>query len=72
MISEAERGNLNNSDTNGNDITRLWQVSGRSDTDKFEDAVKLYIDYIENWSLWLDMQILLRTVNVVLQKTGAY
>ena len=53
-------------------ITGLWQVSGRSDIDKFEDAVKLDIDYIENWSLWLDMQILLRTVNVVLQKTGAY
>ena len=53
-------------------ITGLWQVSGRSNIDKFEDAVKLDIDYIENWSLWLDMQILLRTVNVVLQKTGAY
>ena len=53
-------------------ITGLWQVSGRSDIDKFEDAVKLDIDYIETWSLWLDMQILLKTVNVVLQKTGAY
>ncbi len=53
-------------------ITGLWQVSGRSNIDKFEDAVKLDIHYIENWSLWLDMQILFKTVNVVLQKTGAY
>ncbi|RAM53018.1 MAG: sugar transferase [Hapalosiphonaceae cyanobacterium JJU2] len=53
-------------------ITGLWQVSGRSDIDNFEDAVKLDITYIENWSLLLDMKILLQTVKVVLQKTGAY
>ncbi|MBF2005412.1 MAG: sugar transferase [Chlorogloeopsis fritschii C42_A2020_084] len=53
-------------------ITGLWQVSGRSNIDNFEDAVKLDITYIENWSLWLDLTILLRTVKVVLQKTGAY
>jgi exopolysaccharide biosynthesis polyprenyl glycosylphosphotransferase len=53
-------------------ITGLWQVSGRSDIDNFEDAVKLDTTYIENWSLWLDMTILLKTVQVVLRKTGAY
>ncbi len=53
-------------------ITGLWQVSGRSNITKFEDGVKLDITYIENWSLWLDLKILLKTVKVVLQKTGAY
>ena len=53
-------------------ITGLWQVSGRSDIDNFEDVVKLDITYIENWSLWLDLKILMQTVQVVLHKTGAY
>jgi exopolysaccharide biosynthesis polyprenyl glycosylphosphotransferase len=53
-------------------ITGLWQVSGRSDIDSFEDGVKLDIAYIENWSLWLDLNIVLKTVKVVLQKSGAY
>nr|WP_248277609.1 sugar transferase [Brasilonema sp. UFV-L1] len=53
-------------------ITGLWQVSGRSDIDNFEDGVKLDITYIENWSIWLDLQILLKTVKVVFSKTGAY
>ncbi|MFB2767703.1 sugar transferase [Pelatocladus sp. BLCC-F211] len=53
-------------------ITGLWQVSGRSDIDNFEDGVKLDIHYIENWSLWLDLKILLETVKVVAQKSGAY
>ncbi|NMG11033.1 sugar transferase [Brasilonema sp. UFV-L1] len=53
-------------------ITGLWQVSGRSNIDNFENTVKLDISYIENWSLWLDLKILLKTVQVVLRKTGAY
>lgn len=53
-------------------ITGLWQVSGRSDIVDFEDVVRLDLRYIENWSLWLDINILFRTVKVVLQKTGAY
>lgn len=53
-------------------ITGLWQVSGRSDIDNFEDVIKLDISYIENWSLWLDLKILAQTVQVVLGKTGAY
>jgi exopolysaccharide biosynthesis polyprenyl glycosylphosphotransferase len=53
-------------------ITGLWQVSGRSDIDNFDEGVKLDIRYIENWSLWLDLKILLLTIKVVLQKSGAY
>ncbi len=53
-------------------ITGLWQVSGRSDITSFDEAVSLDITYIENWSLGLDLKILLQTVKVVLQKKGAY
>jgi exopolysaccharide biosynthesis polyprenyl glycosylphosphotransferase len=53
-------------------ITGLWQVSGRSDIENFEDGVRLDINYIENWSVWLDLTILLKTVGVVFQKKGAY
>ena len=53
-------------------ITGLWQVSGRSDIENFEEGVKLDMSYIENWSLWLDLKILLLTIRVVLQKSGAY
>ena len=53
-------------------ITGLWQVSGRSNIDNFEDGVELDISYIENWSFWLDLKILLSTVQVVLLKKGAY
>lgn len=53
-------------------ITGLWQVSGRSDVVKFEDVVYLDRQYIEQWSLWLDLSILLRTVPSVIRRTGAY
>jgi exopolysaccharide biosynthesis polyprenyl glycosylphosphotransferase len=52
-------------------ITGLWQVSGRSDTDS-DKVFDLDIEYIKNWSLSLDFQILLKTVQVVLVGTGAY
>ena len=52
-------------------ITGLWQVSGRSLL-SFDDQVLLDIYYIENWSLWLDFKILLRTVPQVLAGDGAY
>jgi exopolysaccharide biosynthesis polyprenyl glycosylphosphotransferase len=52
-------------------ITGAWQVSGRSDIG-FDDMVRLDVDYIENWSLFKDITILLRTVLVVLTTKGAY
>ncbi len=52
-------------------ITGLWQVSGRSDI-PFDQWVKLDVYYIENWSLWLDFQILLKTIWVILTRKGAY
>ncbi len=53
-------------------VTGLWQVSGRSDILDFEQVITLDMSYIENWSLGLDFEILLKTVMVVLKKEGAY
>jgi lipopolysaccharide/colanic/teichoic acid biosynthesis glycosyltransferase len=53
-------------------ITGLWQVSGRSDIIDFENAFRLDVMYINNWSLLLDFQILWKTVQVVLKRKGAY
>lgn len=52
-------------------ITGLWQVSGRSDVD-YETRVALDSFYAQNWSLWLDFWIFLRTFAVVLFQRGAY
>lgn len=52
-------------------LTGLWQVSGRSDV-PFEEMVLLDLYYIENWSLMLDLQILLRTIPRVVLGSGAY
>jgi exopolysaccharide biosynthesis polyprenyl glycosylphosphotransferase len=52
-------------------ITCLWQVSGRSNVKDFRDWVRLDLEYIDNWSLWLDFKILFRTIPVVLLGTGA-
>lgn len=51
-------------------ITGMWQVSGRSDV-TLEERVKLDLYYAQNWSLWLDIKILAKTVSVVLLKKGA-
>ncbi len=53
-------------------ITGLWQVSGRSDIIYFERTIELDFEYIENWSLWMDFTILLKTVRVIFSKEGAY
>lgn len=52
-------------------ITGLWQVSGRSDL-SYPERVRLDAWYISNWSTWLDLYILARTVPVVFEKKGAY
>ena len=52
-------------------ITGLWQVSGRSDL-SWEDSVRLDIDYVENWSMLRDLQIILQTARAVLARDGAY
>jgi exopolysaccharide biosynthesis polyprenyl glycosylphosphotransferase len=52
-------------------ITGLWQVSGRADVD-FDDRIALDVEYIEQQSMWLDIQILFRTVAVVFRSRGAY
>lgn len=52
-------------------ITGLWQVSGRSDL-AFDEMVMMDITYIDNWSLGLDLKILVRTVSAVLAARGAY
>jgi exopolysaccharide biosynthesis polyprenyl glycosylphosphotransferase len=52
-------------------LTCLWQVSGRNDVHDFTDWVRLDLEYIDNWSLWLDLKILCRTIPVVLLGTGA-
>ena len=52
-------------------ITGLWQVSGRSDITDFEEVVALDTKYINEWSLGLDIKILLKTVGVVFKKEGA-
>ena len=52
-------------------LTGLWQVSGRSNVDNFDDVVKYDLHYIDHWSLSLDIKILLQTVYVVLFGKGA-
>ncbi|HEY1486437.1 MAG TPA: sugar transferase, partial [Micromonosporaceae bacterium] len=52
-------------------ITGLWQVSGRSDL-SWDEAVRLDLRYVENWSFSLDCVILLRTLSAVCRSSGAY
>lgn len=53
-------------------LTGLWQVSGRSDITDFDEVVRLDTEYIENWSLLLDLKILIKTVKVVIHTTGSH
>jgi len=52
-------------------MTCLWQIRGRSKIRDFDDWVKLDLEYIDNWSLWLDFKILLKTIPVVVLGRGA-
>ena len=53
-------------------ITGMWQVSGRSKVQDFDEIVELDTDYIDSWTLWLDMKIILKTVLVLLKHDEAY
>ena len=52
-------------------ITGMWQVSGRSQITDFNEVVRLDREYIENWSIALDIKLLLKTVEVVFTRRGA-
>jgi lipopolysaccharide/colanic/teichoic acid biosynthesis glycosyltransferase len=51
-------------------LTGPWQVSGRNKINHFNDWVKLDLEYIDNWSLWLDIKILFKTIPAALKGTG--
>jgi lipopolysaccharide/colanic/teichoic acid biosynthesis glycosyltransferase len=53
-------------------ITCLWQVSGRNTIKTLDEWVKLDLEYIQRWSLWLDFKILVRTIPAVITGRGAY
>jgi len=52
-------------------VTGLWQVSGRNDVNDFEDVVKMDLEYIDNWSIKMDVKILFKTVGVVIFGKGS-
>lgn len=52
-------------------ITGLWQISGRSDIRDFDEVVKLDLEYIDHWSLMLDVKIILKTIVVIFRGSGA-
>jgi exopolysaccharide biosynthesis polyprenyl glycosylphosphotransferase len=52
-------------------LTCLWQISGRNKVTDFKEWVRLDLEYIDNWSLWLDIKILFQTIPVVLGGDGA-
>ena len=52
-------------------ITCLWQVRGRNKVSRFDDWVKMDLEYIDKWSLWLDFKILIRTIWAVVAGTGS-
>jgi lipopolysaccharide/colanic/teichoic acid biosynthesis glycosyltransferase len=51
-------------------LSCLWQVNGRNQISNFDDWVRLDLEYIDNWSLWLDFKIIWKSVLVVMQGTG--
>jgi lipopolysaccharide/colanic/teichoic acid biosynthesis glycosyltransferase len=52
-------------------LTGLWQISGRSSIPNFDDWIELDLEYARNWSIGLDLRILVRTVSVVILARGA-
>ena len=52
-------------------MTCLWQVSGRNQINDFDEWARLDLEYIDNWSIWLDFKILFKTIFAVLSGKGA-
>ena len=52
-------------------LSGMWQISGRSDTG-YEERITLDSYYIQNWSVWLDLWIIIKTVYIVIKGKGAY
>ncbi|HXV20818.1 MAG TPA: sugar transferase, partial [Desulfuromonadales bacterium] len=52
-------------------LTGMWQVSGRNAIEDFDEIVRLDLYYIDNWSLWLDLKLILKTIKVVLTQRGS-
>ncbi|WP_219834876.1 sugar transferase [Paenibacillus sp. R14(2021)] len=53
-------------------LTGMWQITGRSEITNFDQVVKLDTEYIDQWSIWLDIKIILKTIMVVFARRGAY
>ena len=51
-------------------ITCLWQITGRNKINNFDEWVRLDLQYVDNWSLWLDLKIFFKTIGVALAGTG--
>ena len=68
-VREYKLGHLRRLDVTPG-ITGLWQVQGRQDP-SFDSYVSLDVTYIENWSIWLDLKIIVRTIGVVFSGTGS-
>ena len=75
MITPAEHSRYGQWDLNlltvKPGLTGLWQVSGRADLD-YDERVRLDMNYIRNWTIWLDFQILWQTIPAILRRRGAY
>ena len=75
MITKAEMDKYQKWDLNlltvRPGITGLWQVSGRSNI-SYEERVRLDMYYIRNWTIWLDIQLLVQTIPAVIKGRGAY
>ncbi|MGI9241450.1 MAG: sugar transferase, partial [Verrucomicrobiales bacterium] len=52
-------------------LTCTWQAGGRNKITSFEEWVAMDLEYIDNWSLWLDVKILFKTIPAVLFRSGA-
>jgi lipopolysaccharide/colanic/teichoic acid biosynthesis glycosyltransferase len=51
-------------------MTCLWQVNGRNKINKFDEWVKMDLEYIDNWTIWLDIKILLKTIPTIINGSG--